>query len=422
MTYTSQIANQAFEVIDAIFSNAILAVEYDFAASFKLEQSVETETKIKKIIKKFSKSDFLKKKKLFLDLPKKISFKEKFNIKEVQQKYDKFLAQVKQTQISTQRSFGQSTRQNFLNDVFSLIADGGGNVMQVEAPSPSRSLNVKELEGCVYQHLVGLVHGLISTKNLLDNHPNYVIEPEILKELMLRVSDLMDTFKAHFVKLKNNIGLDEEPVHKTDPDAFLIETEFANLNSEISRLHSKIADIEQLEYSRLLELREENNKLLIVRNHINGLTAENQKIQERIRKNEFSLIELDSIILSYEKNIKEKEEINHAKERQLAEARQYSQDLNQRISILLAQILGQLIRNRRGDTDLRKNPGRQSNRDRQAREQPRLQTTKRRDDQSALPTTFGPNRESVPRAGDHGEELRADSARHRRVRGDSEDE
>ncbi len=363
-----------------------------------MDQSVETETKIKKIIEKFSKSDFLKKKKLFLDLPKKISFKEKFNIKEVQQKYDKFLAQVKQTQTSTHRSMSQSTRQNFLSDVFSLLADAGGNAMHVEAPSPIRSLNVKELEGCVYQHLVGLVHGLISTKTLLDNHPNYVIEPDILKELMLKVSDLMDTFKAHFVKLKNNLSLDEESTPKSESDAFLIETEFANLNSEISRLHSKIADIEKLEYLKLLELREENNKLLIVRNHINGLTAENQKIQERIHKNEFSLIELDSIILAYEKNIRDKEEINHAKERQLAEARQYSQELNQRISTLLAQILGKLTRNRRGDFDLRKNSGRQPNRDREAREQSHQQTTEHRDYQSALTATFGPNRESVPRA------------------------
>jgi len=364
LNYTTHVANQAFEVIDAIFSNAILAVEFDFAATFKPEQSIETETKIKKIIEKFSKSDFLKKKKLFLDLQKKISFKEKFNIKEVQQKYDKFLSQLKQTQQSTQRSLGQSTRQNFLTDVFSLIADGGGNIMQIETPSPGRSLNIKELEGCVYQHLVGLVHGLISTKGLLDSHPHYVIEPEILKELMIRVSDLMDTFKAHFIKLKNNINLDEESIPKADSDVALIEAEFAGLNAEISRLHSKIADIEQLEYSKLLDLREENNKLLIVRNHINGLTVENQKIQEKIRKNEFSLLELDSIILAYEKNIKEKEEVNFAKEKQLAEARQYSQDLNHRISELLAQILGRVIRNRRRDNDLREDIHGQSNRDR----------------------------------------------------------
>lgn len=366
LNYTAVIANQAFEIIDAIFSNAILAVEFDFASTFKSDHSVETDTKIKKIIEKFSKSEFLKKKKLFLDLPKKVGFKEKFNIKEVQQKYDKFLGQVKQNQQSTQRSLGQATRQNFLTDVYSLIADGGGNVMQIETPSPGRSLNTKELESCVYQHLVGLVHGLISTKGLLESHPNYVIEPEILKELMIRVSDLMDTFKAHFIKLKNNINIDDEYTQKADPDVALIEAEFAGLNAEISRLHSKISDIEQLEYSKLLDLREENNKLLIVRNHINGLTAENQKIQEKIRKNEFSLLELDSIILAYERNIKEKEAVNAAKEKQLADARKYSQDLNFRISQLLAQILGDLIRNRRGDNDLREDIHRQPDRDRKA--------------------------------------------------------
>ena len=56
-------------------------------------------------------------------------------------------------------------------------------------------------------------------------------------------------------------------------------------------------------------MREKNDKLNILEQHIQNLTRENEEISKKITQSDFNLIEQDSIIISYEKNLKEKEDL-----------------------------------------------------------------------------------------------------------------
>lgn len=101
-----------------------------------------------------------------------------------------------------------------------------------------------------------------------------------------------------------------------------------NMDVDIEEMHKEMDGLENISYQRLTELREKNDKLNILERHIDNLTSENEEISKKIVQREFNLLEQDSIIISYEKNLKEKEELLKKKDTQLEEAKIKSEELN----------------------------------------------------------------------------------------------
>jgi|688.fasta_scaffold1096125_2 hypothetical protein len=82
-----------------------------------------------------------------------------------------------------------------------------------------------------------------------------------------------------------------------------------------------------------------------------SLSVENDKVVKKIQKNEFNLIEHKAIVLSYEQNIRKKEEILIMKEKQLEETVSRCESLNSQIAEQLERILSYIKRNR-GRSDI----------------------------------------------------------------------
>lgn len=85
------------------------------------------------------------------------------------------------------------------------------------------------------------------------------------------------------------------------------------------------------------------------------MSSENDKIVKRIQKNEFNIIEFEAIIASYERNLKEKEDVMAAKEEKVSALRERCDVLNQKIDDKLGQMVSIFIRARRRSRDAQKN-------------------------------------------------------------------
>ena len=97
-------------------------------------------------------------------------------------------------------------------------------------------------------------------------------------------------------------------------------------------LHGELDALENLSYERLTELRAKNDKLAMLERHIDNLTHENEEVQKKIVQREFNLLEQDSIILSYEKNLRTKEALLKQRTERLDQVRLKAEELNQEIS------------------------------------------------------------------------------------------
>lgn len=93
------------------------------------------------------------------------------------------------------------------------------------------------------------------------------------------------------------------------------------MDVDIEDMHQEMDAMENISYQKLTELREKNDKLNILENHILNLNKENEDIQKKIVQREFNLLEQDSIIISYEKNLREKETLLKKKESELEKAK-----------------------------------------------------------------------------------------------------
>lgn len=250
---------KTIELVDTVFESFIREGEIDFSLFQKKLWTAEVEEKCRVAVEKLSKSDFLKKKKLFPDIAKVVSIANKIDWKEMQQKFDRLLSNLIQSSstkfhipalkiVKTEDPYSLNSESLHVSDQKDPISKGGN----------------KNSESFINQNLMMLAQSMQYTKNLIESSPGATLEPDIVRDLITKTNEFIHTIQTYFFSLKNCGSFIDEEIdannEKTEPPASLIE----NLEKALS----KISSIEQMEFEKLLELKIKNEKLRGIQVHI----------------------------------------------------------------------------------------------------------------------------------------------------------
>jgi len=285
------------DMIHATLDSALLDNKVNLNSYFDYENKTAIENNVKTIIERFSKSQFLEKKKLFVDIKKKINIKGILKLAEISEKVEKFRDDAPKQKQPKSVSIGvdDNPRDEFFE------------------------ISYHQLIECMNKFKEVLVDGLYTNFN-----------EDALSNILTSTSSLGEELFKYLNRFKKDLG--GEPSN--------IQT----FNSDIDALKKQFDNLEKLEYNKLIDLREKNNKLQIIQNHIKNLSKENEELTGKINSNEFNLLVNNEIILAYEKNIREKEDTLKDKYAKLEQAKGLGDDLNQRIAKLTLEIIGLLNR------------------------------------------------------------------------------
>lgn len=191
-----------------------------------------------------------------------------------------------------------------------------------------------EKEFLFEQYYQNFINGLIIFKNLLKENYFESLDEEKLVTIASLMKEFIDVIVLYLNKMKRKMVEDSNIQVKDSKTLKELEIDF-------QEIHKQMDELENVSYRRLTELREKNDKLNILEHHIDNLTKENEEIQNKITQREFNLLEQDSIILSYEKNLKEKEVLLQKKSQLLETSKNKSDQLNQQIEEALKKLLEQ---------------------------------------------------------------------------------
>jgi hypothetical protein len=164
---------------------------------------------------------------------------------------------------------------------------------------------------------------------------------ESLAEVIKSVGDFVSTLQTCLLNFKNVLR------RKSDTTSEEEIFDVSVFNKEIEKIKRELGEIEKLEYQKLENLRGQNNKLSIIQNHIKNLSVENEKLVSQINNNEFNLLVNNEIILAYENSLKKKEDTLDEQKRELKSVKEKSDELNQRVSDIMNNLIGTLIRYRK---------------------------------------------------------------------------
>lgn len=285
------------EMIQGSLDAILLDNKIDLNCYFDYENKTTVENNIRSIVDRFSKSQFLSKKKLFMDIKKKMNLKSNVKLTEITDKCQRLLEETPKQK--PQKSVSLVTDDNMREEMF---------------------------ESAYYK----LIEDMNRFKDMLSEglYPNF--SAVALSELLNSVNALSEELYKYLNRFKASMGGSDTSVE--------------SFNVDIDAIKKQLDNLEKLEYSKLIELREKNNKLQIIQNHIKNLSKENDELGAKITNNEFNLLVNNEIILAYEKSIKDKEETLRKKYQELEQAKISSEVLNQKIAKLTLELIGMFKR------------------------------------------------------------------------------
>ncbi len=82
---------KALDLVPMLLENALLRNPFDVKKHVEESTSIEEKENVNSIVKKFSKSEFLLKKNLFVDVKTKMKINLGWEVEDIQTKYDRFL-------------------------------------------------------------------------------------------------------------------------------------------------------------------------------------------------------------------------------------------------------------------------------------------------------------------------------------------
>ena len=298
LDYALTYFNCLHEMVEGTLDAVLLEGKVELSGYFNYENKAAAENNVKTIVERFSKSQFLNKKKLFVDIKKRMNLKSVLKLSEMQDKFEKLLEEgPKQKQYAKSVSIG--AEENMRDELFEA--------------------SYYKLREHMERFREMLAEGL---------YPDF--GAAAISELLGSINRLSDELYKYLDRFKKELGGES-----SSPETF---------NTDVEALRKQLDGLEKLEYGKLIELREKNNKLQIIQNHIKNLSKENEDLVAKITDNEFNLMVNNEIILAYEKSIKEKEEALKQKQEELERVKLTSDELNQRIAKLTLELIGMLIR------------------------------------------------------------------------------
>ena len=327
LEYTLFHLNRMVELSHRIVDSNVIRGKLTFADFFSLEDKEKMKKGFDTAIAKFSRSQFLAKRKMFVNVKKRLRMKEVLKLDELQKKYDKLVTEENdKNNTGTKNLSIPSYDQNSL----SIMKEKSFNLSINNAKRKTESRgSCKDL----LETLKTTGKTMLETENWLDR--------ENFSEITSSFKGFLRNLQSYLVKFKN--GLMEKNGRRPEKENELSVSRF---NNDVEVIKRDFSDIEKLEYQKLIDLREKNSNLSIIQNHIKNLSNDNQKLIDTINDNDFNLTVTKEIIYAYEKSMREKEENLKEKQKELSQNQKNAEELNQKVSDLLKQLMSKLNRNR----------------------------------------------------------------------------
>lgn len=248
------------DLMDHIFENLIRESPADLNGFFKREIDEEAEGQRKASIEKLSRSEFLRKKKLFLEIGKLAQLKDELDLKEKQAKFDRLQTLIAQ---------GTQPRGPPLARPFPAqepASQNSENNQEAQIPGKGGRGN----ESFVQNTLSTLTQNIISTKSLVDQNPTVSVDPEVLRELIGRTNEFIASIQNYFLGFKNTGSLTDDDLdsQKEPGEQNLLSAE------NLERALAKIAALEQADLEKLMEVKSRNDRLRGVQQHLQRLSEQ----------------------------------------------------------------------------------------------------------------------------------------------------
>jgi len=271
LKHMSEFGTDLVDTVENLLDNAILAKPMDFmllqnglvnepgedGISITVCDS-EAESVLRKTIERFANSEFLKRKKWFIDVKQLFSFRDNFPFKNIQTKYDKLIEVTGKPLEKTLLS-----AENLPNPMFDKGFESKMDSESIE--TKDENINVLVYTTCKQlDQLQASIQSNFTFSMDVDTFRDLTVK---LKEVTEVVSDYCCKFKDAMKPTKTSLSRNQQ--HTINNNLANLPNQVTyDINDEVLELKRMVVEIEKLEYGRLLELREENGKLQIIQNHI----------------------------------------------------------------------------------------------------------------------------------------------------------
>ena len=297
--YLLFVNDRNIDLLEKVLENSYLGNNLDLKEYSEKNKSEEQMQELEISVKAISHSKFLRTKKLFLNIKDKIRKVTTFKFDELQMKFDKLLTKDGE-----------------------IIKKYQENQFKVENPN----LEGREKEMIFDRRYHEFLNSVMIIKNLLEEKFFVCFKKEKIMTLVDMIKQVLDSVEEYMEDYRDKIVVKNIKKEKNGKE------DFADFNKNIDILYKKLEELENVEYEKLNSLRDKNNDLEIIKNHIQNLSKENEELIRKMTECEFDLLEQNAIILSYERNIEQKNNLLKIKNKKIEVLTEKSKDLNEKIS------------------------------------------------------------------------------------------
>ena len=257
--YAAVHARRALGLLEASLDGALLGSPFALADFRDPEESreggPELEARARAVLGRFAGSDFLKRKKLFLNLKQRLDFRERPRAKEMQYKYDRLLEIVTRDQAGAPGKKPERNR-NITETLLVFTEDAQNRSVSNQESQEARDENISHLllrTGC----------GLGQLRDAFRANAAFSADADSLKDLFGHLNELVDAVSGYCFSFKDGLA---RAVHFSDKARAPAHPSI--FNEQLEGLKRHILEVERLEYARLHDLRDKNDKLSIIQDHI----------------------------------------------------------------------------------------------------------------------------------------------------------
>lgn len=241
------------DLIDHVFESLIRESETDLAVFFRRDLSEEADAKRKAAIDKLSKSEFLRKRKLFLDIGRLASLRDELDFKEKQAKFDRL------AELIAQGTAAKTAPIIRVLPAQELASMNSGSAQAENREGPSKSVRGTG-EDFVASNLALLTQNIIAAKQMVESHPHANVDHDILRELIARTNDFLLALQSQFFSFQGTGEGEEGGRDGGEAPLFSAET--------LEKALARIGALEKAEIERLVEVRARNDRLRAMQAHL----------------------------------------------------------------------------------------------------------------------------------------------------------
>lgn len=181
-----------------------------------------------------------------------------------------------------------------------------------------------------YEFKLSVGHTLINLKDLVDQLTQYFVVFE--QEFKRKVNEKT---KLAGIEFENKDMSNEMLVDEGSGKVFNGE----EYNEKLEEIHEELDELNAVNIERLSEIRNVNNKLEMLNEHLNSLMKDIEQKRRKLLETESSITDENALIRSYENNLNEKNKLYKAKLMEYNQLKKKADNFNKQIGDMFFEII-----------------------------------------------------------------------------------